>query len=68
MIKLNNVVLPINFTGKIVLVENIGNLCIRNQQIAVAKGYKNGRHDKNRDFVRTKIVPTANIVTSILIS
>jgi len=34
----------------------------------VANGYKNGCHDINRDFVRTKIVPAANIVTSILIS
>lgn len=32
------------------------------------KGYKNGCHDKDRDFASTKIVPTANIVTSILIS
>lgn len=35
---------------------------------AVAQGYKNGCHGINRDFVRTKIVPAANIVTSILIS
>ena len=40
---------------------------VTNQQ-SVVKGYKNGCHGINRDFVRAKIVPTANIVTSILIS
>lgn len=31
-----------------------------------AKGHKKGCHDINRDFASTKIVSTANIVTSLL--
>lgn len=43
-------------------------VCIRKRQSALTNGYKNGGRGINRDFVSTKIVPTANIVTTILIS
>lgn len=43
-------------------------VCIRKRQSSLTNGYKNGCRGINRDFVSTKIVPTANIVTTILIS